>query len=445
VQADLQRAGFAPRRERVDAETVDGEQTLETVIGERVGRESRRVVIVAQRDAPADEDGAAGDGAAARLSGTAALLELARLYRGRATRRTLTLVSTSGATGGSAGVRDVVDRLRGPVDAVIVLGDLAGRTVRRPFVIPWSESAGSRRCACAHGRGGGPAGDRPRPRVAARAGPARPPGRPAVAHTAGRAGAAGLSAVTLQASGERGPDPGTDVSRAQLQAFGRATLRSITALDNGPDVPSGPREYVIAQRQVVPRWTVALLGGALLLPLLLAAVDGLARVRRRRGPVVVWLRWLVAGALPFVLAALVVRVLGLAGAVPPLAGAVDPAALTPDGAVLAVAVLVLVVGLLLRGPLARALGARSAPDPATSRARRRRSPSSSRWSPSRSGSSTPTPRCCSSPPPTCGCWPRCPRCARRGRWSCSWSWPGSCRSCWSACTTPGSSGWGPST
>jgi hypothetical protein len=364
VQADLDRAGFAPRRERFAAETVDGEQTLETVIGERVGRDSRRIVIVAQRDAPADDRGAAGDGGAARLSGTAALLELARLYRGRATRRTLTLVSTSGATGGSAGVRDLVDRLGGPVDAVVVLGDLAGRTVRRPVVVPWSESAGI-----------APMRLRRTVEEAVRAETDLDPGAPralvqlarlAVPLTLtaqGPLGAGGLPAVTLQASGERGPPPGAEVSRGRLQAFGRATLRSISALDNGPDVPAGPREYVIAQRQVVPRWTVALLGGALLLPLLVAAVDGLARVRRRRGAVGVWLRWLAAGALPFVLCALVMRVLGLAGAVPPLAGAVDPAVLAPDGAVLALAVLVLVLGLLVRGPAARALGARSAPRP----------------------------------------------------------------------------------
>jgi len=367
VEAGLRAAGFAPRRLRVPAETVDGEQTLETVIGERAGRDSRRVVVVAHRDAPAG-DGGAGAGAAgadARLSGTAALLELARLYRGRATRRTLTLVSTSGATGGNAGVRELVAQLRGPIDAVIVLGDLAGRTVRRPVVVPWSESAGI-----------APMRLRRTVEEAVRQETELDPGSPrALAQLArlavpltltaqGALGADGVAAVTLQASGERGPAPGTEVSRAQLQGFGRAALRSITALDNGPDVPAGPREYLIAQRQVVPRWAVSLVAGALLLPLLVAAVDGLARVRRRRGAIGVWLRWIAAGALPFLLCALAVRLLGLAGAVPPLPGAVDPAALPPEPAVLALAGLLLVLGLLLRGPAARALRARPAPLPA---------------------------------------------------------------------------------
>jgi hypothetical protein len=99
----------------------------------------------------------------------------------------------------------------------------------------------------------------------------------------------------------------------------------------------------------------------LLLPALLGAIDGLARVRRRKQPVAVWLRWLLAGAVPFLLTALAARLIGLTGAVPPLAGAVDPAALPPDAAVLAVLGLVLVLGFLVRGPVARALGARSAP------------------------------------------------------------------------------------
>ena len=357
VASRLRTAGFAPRTLPVDAETVDGGRRLTTVLGERVGRDSRRIVIVAQRDA-------VGTGAAARLSATAARLELARLYRGRATRRTLTLVSTSGATGGHAGVRRLAGQLGGPVDAVLVLGDVAGRAVRAPVVIPWSESSGAapmrlRRTVEEAVRletdldPGSPRALRQLVRLAV---PLTPTGQ-------GALGADGLSAVTLQASGEAGPEDGAPTSSARLQAFGRATLRSISALDNGPDVPAGPRQYLLFRRQVVPRWAVALLAGALLLPALLGAVDGLARVRRRRRPVAVWLRWLLAGALPFLLTALVARLLGLTGAVPAVAGAVQPAALAPQAAVLAALGLVLVLGLLVRGRVARVLGAPSVPGP----------------------------------------------------------------------------------
>lgn len=354
VAAELRRAGFALRALQVEAETVDGERTLTTVLGERVGSDSRRIVIVAPRHAM-------GTDSAAELSATAALIELARVYRGRATRRTLTFVSTGG---GVAGVRRLAERLGGPVDAAIVLGDLAGRRVRRPLVIPWSESSGF-----------APMRLRRTVEEAVRQETALAPGSPralaqlvrlAVPLTLtaqGPLAADGLSAVALSASGERGAGPGAAVSRARLQAFGRATLRSISALDNGPDVPAGPREYALFQRQVLPRWTVALLAGTLLLPALLAAVDGLARVRRRRGAVAVWMRWLAAGALPFVLAALAARLLGLSGAVPAVGGAVDPGAVPPDAAALAVVGLVLLLGFLVRGAVARALGARSPSGP----------------------------------------------------------------------------------
>ena len=54
------------------------------------------IVILAHRDAHAS-------GAEAELSGTAALIELARVFAARETQRTIVLVSTSGGSGGDAG------------------------------------------------------------------------------------------------------------------------------------------------------------------------------------------------------------------------------------------------------------------------------------------------------------------------------------------------------
>ena len=109
---------------------------LETVVGVRPGLSNRRIVVVAHRDAR-------GHPGRAELSGTAALLELARLYRQRELRKTLVLVSTSGATTGFAGARAWArDAAAGssasPVDAVLVLGDMAGRRIRKPWVVPWT-------------------------------------------------------------------------------------------------------------------------------------------------------------------------------------------------------------------------------------------------------------------------------------------------------------------
>ena len=362
VERDL-RAALEPegevsgsvRVERTTAETIDGEQRLTTVIGERPGLNTRRIVVVAHRDRAAEDD-------RARLSGTAALIELARLYQGRTTRRSLVFVSTSGATGGLGGVRDLVSELGGPVDAVLVVGDVATRRVERPLVIPWAERGGF-----------APMRLRRTVERALQLETDLDPGSPrALAQWArlavpltltpqGALGGDGVSAVTIQASGERGPAPDAAVSRAQLQAFGRGTLRSISALDNGPDVPSGPREYVVFRGRILPRWTVSLIAALLILPALVASVDGLARVRRRRQQVAVWLRWLAACAVPFVLTALVARLLGVTGMVPSLPGPVDPLSLEPDATSIVVVGLILVLGLLLRAPVARALGARAIP------------------------------------------------------------------------------------
>jgi hypothetical protein len=359
VERDLRAAGFAVRVSSATAETIDGDEALTTVIGERPGLDSRRLVIVTQRDR-------VGAGDAAGLSATAALLELARLYEGRPVRRTLTLVSTSGGTGGMAGVRDLARRLDGPVEAVIVVGDIAGRTMRRPFVIPWSEDGGM-----------APLQLRRTVEDALRLETERDPGQPRaltqVARLAvpmsltaqGPLGAAGLSAVTVQVSGERGPAgrAAGEVSQATLQAFGRGLLRAISALDNGPAIRSGPRDYVVVGRRVLPRWAVTVIAGLLLLPAIVGAVDGLARVRRRRQRVAVWLRWLAAAAIPFAAVALLARLLALVGVVPDLEGPVLPSAVPPETAPVVAVGLVLVGGLAARGLLARRLGAPSLPQP----------------------------------------------------------------------------------
>ena len=357
VEGDL-RAAFTPGTVRVlrtPAETIDGEATLTSVIGERVGRANRRLVVVAGRDSAQTDAGA-------QLSGTAALLELARLFQGRALRRTITLISTSGGTGGNAGLRAALRSLSGGVDAVIVLGDLAGDETRRPMVIPWSETSGA-----------APLRLRRTVEEALRRETDLDPGAPraltqlarlAVPMTLtpqGPVGARSLSGVTVQASGERGPAADTEVSGARLQAFGRGVLRSISALDNGPDVPSGPRRYLVIQRRVLPTWAAALVGALLLLPALIGAIDGLARVRRRKQPVAIWLRWLLAATAPFLLAAVVARLLGLAGAVPSLRGVADPSAADVELAALGTVALVLVGGFALRTRIGELLGVPARP------------------------------------------------------------------------------------
>lgn len=348
---------FDVRVHEVTLRTTVGERSFLTVSGERAGLSPRRVVAVATRDARS----APGR---AELSGTAGLIELGRVVAGRKLRKSLVLVST---TAGAAGVVEAVRRLDvpgAPVDAVIVIGDLAGAGVRKPVVVPWSD-------------GGGVAPQRLRLTVeaAVREETGSPPGgtrasgqllRAAVPLTLGAQGdlaAAGVPGVLVSASGERGPETGEPVGEAAMTAYGRAVLRSLTALDR-ETLTFGPPEsgIVVSQRRVLPAWAVRLLVGALIFPVLIALVDGVARVRRRDGPVGPWVVWVLATALPFALAALFGRALtGTGGfdaapAFPVPGGAVGLGA--PAVLALVAVVFVLALGWLAARPvLLRAAGA----------------------------------------------------------------------------------------
>src|ERR1700739_2307389 len=133
--------GFSVHVQRVRAQTVDGEQTLQTVIAQRPGSTAESpIVILAHRDA-------AQRGAQAQLSGTATLLELARVFASRETHRTIVLVSTSGGSGGDGGAAQFAAHTAAgrEADAAIVLGDLASTAVstQEPLVLPYSEDYGS--------------------------------------------------------------------------------------------------------------------------------------------------------------------------------------------------------------------------------------------------------------------------------------------------------------
>ncbi len=176
----------------------------------------------------------------------------------------------------------------------------------------------------------------------------------------------GAPAVLLSMSSERPPTAHEPISEAQIDALGRSVLSTIDALDSGPQV-SAPSAYLLYSGQLIPGWAVRLLVLALILPVLAATIDGLARARRRGHGIVRWLVWVLAGALPFVLAVLVIRVLrmtGLIDAAPP--GPLAGGAVAVHGralAILAVLAAVIVVGLFAVRPLvlrvarARAVGA----------------------------------------------------------------------------------------
>lgn len=362
VASQMRDAGFRVRTVRHDANTIDGRRTLRTVIARRPGTIDEQIVVVAHRDA-------AGRRAEAELSGTAALLELTRIFGApRQARHTLTLVSTSGGSGGAAGAAGLARQLDGlPVGAVLVLGDLASRNVRAPLVTPWSNALG-----------GSPQRLRATVQEAVRVETGSGAGAPralsqfarfAMPATFGEQGALlarGLPAVLLSIGGDIPPPASAPISRDRLEAFGRAALRSVTALDAAPAARPITAEAssrdLLTSRKIVPAWAITLFTGVLLLAVLMTAVDALAALLRRREPIALWVRWTLAGALPFLLAAVFAILLGAVGLLDAPGAPVPSQALPPELPALLAVLLVFALGWTWLRPAALRLLRVGAPD-----------------------------------------------------------------------------------
>lgn len=300
--------GFHVRVQSLEAQTVDGQRQLSTVIAQRPGSSAAAaIVILAHRDAIAS-------GSAAELSATAVLLELARVLASRETAHTIILVSTSGGSGGDGGAQDFAAHVAGPLDGAIVLGDLASGRGGKPAVVSYSDGLGGAPMvltrtvahAIAQQFGSEPS----------------PPGLPAqFVHLAfplavgeqGPLNAQGIGAVLVGFGGEAAASPSAPVSPAQIENSGRAVLNAIDALDGGGEMTSSPQSLLPLGRDTIPAWAVRLLVGALLLPIALVAVDALARVRRHRERVAPWALWALSCGLPFLLCAVLAILLGLLG------------------------------------------------------------------------------------------------------------------------------------
>jgi hypothetical protein len=359
--------GFSVRLERFGGRTAAGQRSLLNVVAQRPGSTNASpIVILAHRDA-------AEAHATAEMSGTAALLELARVFSARATKRTIVLVSTSGGSGGAAGAAQLLDAggaiaQHGPVDGAIVLGDLAAARPRYPLVIPYSDGYGLaplqlQRTVAEAIAGSG----------------ATNPGAPStfgqLAHLAFPLAVgeqaplidAGVPAVLIQASGDEGPptSPSREpVSAERLESLGRAVLSTVDALDTSPDLLQGRQTALVLGDKTLPGWAVALLTLTLLLAAAATAVDALARARRRGFAVGRSLLWVLSFGLPFLACALLAYALGGLGIVD-ATSVLAPAAAIPFDAAAATAVaavlLTFALAWLLWGRLIRRLGA--APDP----------------------------------------------------------------------------------
>jgi hypothetical protein len=304
--------GYAVSTSVFKARTADGTRTLETVTAVRAGEVPGSIVVVAHRDAK-------GSPASAELSASATLLELARVLAGETQHRTLVLESTSGSAG-AAGAVKLARTLSGPVDAVVALGDLAGTRTRQPVVVPWSDGqqlAPPMLRNTVAGALGSQAGLRSAGTTLA--GQFAHLAFPFTLSEQGPFGARGIPSVLVSLAGDAAPAADEPTSQDRITALGRSVLQTVNALDNGSGVASASA-YVVFQGKIIPAWAVKLLVLAFILPVLLATIDGLARVRRRGHSITRGVIWVLAAAVPFalaVLAAVAFRLAGLIDAVPP--------------------------------------------------------------------------------------------------------------------------------
>jgi hypothetical protein len=324
VAAGLRAQHFGVTVDRFRAEDHD----LVNVVGRRVGESTRQIVVVVPRDSDRIPD------VAGSASDTASLLEIARTIEGRATRKTLVLASVDGSTLGSAGARRLASELgaSGPVEAVIVLSDSGVAAARGSLLVPWSNTtvrSGLRLQRTV--------GESVRLELE-RGGAGRSPGTGAqLARLAFPLGIgdqaplldAGFNALRLSGSGELPADGQPPANADRLGSLGRAMLRTIFAYDAAGRTDEQPSSFLLFAQKRLPRWSVALLVATLILPLIAASIDSLARVRRRHDPVTPWLRWIAAGVVPFVVALALAEFLVLVGQAPdappapPVPGAYD--------------------------------------------------------------------------------------------------------------------------
>ena len=234
------------------------------------------IVIFAHRDA-------AASGSRAELSGTAALLELARVFAARETKRTIVLVSTSGGSGGDAGAaewaRDASSGVaataagRGRSTRRSCSATSPARSQRRPFVVPVLRQLRlGAAAAAAHGRRRDHPRGRRRSRRAERARAVRPP-------RASRWPSANRACSTPTACRRCSSRSPANAGRRRVRAVSaaapggvraRGAQRRRRARHGAGRLARTADEPARCERQTLPAWAIALLVGTLLLPVLLA-------------------------------------------------------------------------------------------------------------------------------------------------------------------------------
>src|SRR5262249_9546972 len=91
---------------------------------------------------------------------------------------------------------------------------------------------------------------------------------------------------------------------------------TVFAVDQSPEPPErGPVTYVTVANKMLPGWAIALVGLSLILPALVASIDGFARARRRREPVGGFARWVLVACLGVVAGLVLAKLMVVVGIV----------------------------------------------------------------------------------------------------------------------------------
>ena len=301
---------------RVDREPVELQNVYLVVPGSGAGDARGGILVVAPRDTPS--------GVSAGASSTAVLLRLARSSATTRHQRPHLFVSTDGSSVGNAGIRWFLERFSSfPITAAIVLDAPGEANGDRVHI--WDQGRTDRHSiglAAIAGRSVERVGGRPDVERSLSAQLLRL----AVPQTFGDQGAiipAGIPAVTLSGRSESPLRPGRAPTTERLELVANAANDLLSVVDVAETVPTADGGVGFAGRVLRPtivRLTLLLL----MLPVLVLAIDIVARQSRGRPPLLDGLRVVALRAVPILAALAVGHLLVLGGVLPGAAAGVPP-------------------------------------------------------------------------------------------------------------------------
>mgnify|MGYP006277272361 CR=1 FL=1 len=311
----------AVHRQVFAVSTPGGRVTTQNVyvsLPARTGASSRRAIIIsAPRDTP--------PGVRGGESGSAVLVQLARALGTVARERPVLVVSTGASTLGNAGARWFMERFdQVPVEGALSLDDPAGDPTALHI---WDDGQDGRR-ALGLGAAAAQAAGRAQAAVADGPGPFAQIAMMGVPQTSGDQAAyitAGVPSVSLAARPETPMTGGNLATEAALGTAGRTAETLLSSLDLVDRVPRPSAGLMIGGRELtsaMSRLVILLLA----LPILVAALDLVVRLRRAGVRLVAFMAALGWRLLPVVVGMLVAHLLATAGMMASAAGGWPPLA-----------------------------------------------------------------------------------------------------------------------